>query len=165
MKRILLGSLAILSLGFVAWAQGPYAPAVFKNGADIMAELEKGKANPGGTAVSIIETDDFGVSVRRRTDDVVQYAPSHPLSVEIYRILDGSGTLVTGGVLDPPAPPPTPQAPDNQRSSGVKGGTARDVKAGDVLVIPANSPHQFTKINGSITYMEFRVRSKWAGVQ
>ena len=30
---------------------------------------------------------------------VLQYAVMHPYSVEIYRILEGSGTLVTGGLL------------------------------------------------------------------
>ena len=33
---------------------------------------------------------------------VLQYAVMHPFSVEIYRIIEGSGTLVTGGLLNLP---------------------------------------------------------------
>jgi len=166
MKRTLLGLLAVLVVGVGAWAQSevPANPALFHSGDAIAAELAKEEIDPGGHVVSIVETEDFGVSVRRRTDRVQQYAPVHPLSTEVYRILDGSGTILTGGVLDPPSPPATPDRPDNLRSSGVKGGTPRDLKAGDVVVIPAGSPHQFIKVNGSITYIEVRIRSTWPGV-
>ena len=33
---------------------------------------------------------------------VFQYAVMHPFSVEIFRIFEGSGTLVTGGLLNLP---------------------------------------------------------------
>ena len=177
MKRISLALFAVLTLSIAVLAQttwkyvGNYKPALLKSGAEISAELDKKVAeagaagNPGGASVSIIETEDFGVSIRRRNEipGQQQYAPSHPLSVEVYRILEGSGTLVTGGTLDPPPPAPRPEAPDNIRSERVIGGTAKEVKAGDVLVLPVNSPHWFTKIDGSITYMEIRIRSQWSG--
>ena len=40
--------------------------------------------------------------MRRRMSGVLQYAVMHPFSVEIYRIFEGSGTLVTGGLLNLP---------------------------------------------------------------
>ena len=82
----------------------------------------------------------------------------HPFSVEIYRIFKGSGTLVTGELLN--LPPANPIGDDSVRTEhGIEDGTARQVNAGDVLVLQPGTPHWFSQIDGeSITYMEIRVR-------
>lgn len=96
--------------------------------------------------------------MRRRSGAVAQYAIYHPFSLEIYRILEGSGTLVTGGRLELPLA--ESDSPDIIRSEkGISGGLARKVSAGDVLVLQPGTPHWFSSIDGeSITYMESRVR-------
>jgi mannose-6-phosphate isomerase-like protein (cupin superfamily) len=66
---------------------------------------------------------------------------------EIYQILEGSGTYVTGGTM--------PDA--NNRTAGIKNGTAQDVKPGDFLIIPPGTAHWFSHINGQITYLEVRL--------
>jgi mannose-6-phosphate isomerase-like protein (cupin superfamily) len=66
---------------------------------------------------------------------------------EIYQILEGSGTYVTGGTIPDP---------DN-RTAGIKGGESHDVKPGDFIVIPPGTAHWFSKINGQITYLEVRL--------
>jgi hypothetical protein len=66
---------------------------------------------------------------------------------EIYQILEGSGTYVTGGTMPDP----------NNRTAGIKGGESHDVKAGDFIVIPPGTAHWFSKINGQITYLEVRL--------
>ena len=49
---------------------------------------------------------------------------------------------------------------------GIEGGTARQVKAGDVLALQPDTPHWFYQIAGeSITYMESRVRITTAAVR
>lgn len=96
---------------------------------------------------------------------VFQYAVMHPFSVEIYRIIEGSGTLVTGGLLNLPLAAPIS---DNivRTEHGIHGGTEKQVKAGDGLVLQPGTPHWFSKIDGeSITYMESRVRITSAPVQ
>ena len=65
---------------------------------------------------------------------------------EIYQILDGSGTYVTGVTMPDP----------KNRTAGIKGGESRDVKSGDFVVIPPGTAHWFSKINGHITYVEVR---------
>ena len=87
-----------------------------------------------------------------------QYAVVHPYSVEIYRILEGSGTLVTGGRLNLPLAESTD--PNLIRTqNGVTGGLARHVSAGDVLVLQPGTPHFFSTVDGdSITYMESRIQ-------
>ena len=41
--------------------------------------------------------------------------------------------------------------------TGIKDGVSRQVKAGDMIVIPAGVPHWFSKIDGSITYVVVRI--------
>jgi len=126
-------------------------------GDDIMNQLDEAasaSASAGGWSVTVAP----GISIRRRSSSVENYAVLHPYSMEIYRILEGSGTLVTGGVLILPlAESPDPNIIRTQ--NGIRGGLAREVKAGDVLVLQPGTPHWFSNIDGaSITYMESRVR-------
>jgi mannose-6-phosphate isomerase-like protein (cupin superfamily) len=108
-----------------------------------------------GAAVTIVP----GIVVRRRTGaGEPQYAIVHPFSTEVYYIIEGSGSLVTGGALDPPAPPPAD--PDIVRSRAIRNGVTRTVAKGDVIVVPPGTPHWFTAIEGTITYLESRVRVK-----
>jgi mannose-6-phosphate isomerase-like protein (cupin superfamily) len=100
-----------------------------------------------------------GIVVRRRSGGgEPQYAIVHPYSMETYYIIEGAGSLVTGGVLDPP--PAAPADPDIVRSKTIKNGVTRAVARGDVIVVPPGTPHWFDAIDGSITYLESRVRTK-----
>lgn len=155
-KLVLATVLSIAAL--TATAQDPGAPpGIYMSASDIMAKLDEAaasSASAGGWSVSISP----GVSVRRRSSSVEQYAVLHPFSVEVYRILEGSGTLVTGGLLNLPLAESTDPNIIRTRS-GVTGGLARRVSAGDVLVLQPGTPHYFSVIDGeSITYMESRIR-------
>ena len=158
MKTVLSTFVVLSFLTASATAQDSGAPpAIYKPGADILAELDRAEstsASAGGWAVTVSP----GITVRRRSSAVDQYAVYHPFSIEIYRILDGSGTLVTGGRLELPLAESS--NPDIVRSEkGIKGGLARRVSAGDVLVLQPGTPHWFSAIDGeSITYMESRIR-------
>jgi mannose-6-phosphate isomerase-like protein (cupin superfamily) len=66
---------------------------------------------------------------------------------EIYQILEGSGTYVTGGTMADP----------NDRTAGIKGGESHDVKPGDFIVMPPGTAHWFSRIDGQITYLEVRL--------
>jgi|TARA_B110000196_G_scaffold297703_1_gene288987 hypothetical protein len=157
MKRVLLMACIFSGLGFTALAQDSGAPpAIFKSGAEIEVELDSAaasSASAGGWSVTISP----GVSVRRRSSGVEQYAIIHPWSMEIYRILEGSGTFVTGGKLELPlAESSDPNIVRTQH--GIIGGLARQVTAGDVLVLQPGTPHWFRSIDGeTITYMESRI--------
>ena len=146
------------TLGFTAVAQDSGAPpAIYMTGTDIAAELDSAaasSASAGGWSVSVSP----GVSVRRRSSSVSQFAIVHPFSVEVYRILEGSGTFVTGGLLELPLA--EANNPNIIRSEhGIRGGLAREVTAGDVLVLQPGTPHWFRSIDGeSVTYMETRIR-------
>jgi hypothetical protein len=124
------------------------------NWAAISAALEKfGPEATAATGAAVAVSP--GVSVRRRAaGGQPQYAIIHPLSIEVYQIIDGGGTLVTGGHLDPPV---APENPDLVRTKSILGGVTRKVAKGDVIVMPPGTPHWFSAVDGAITYLEARI--------
>ncbi len=87
----------------------------------------------------------------------------HDLVSEVYHIMDGSATLVLGpdlvGKERRPAAETTVRllnGPGNNAKT-IRNGVAHQIKAGDVVVIPAGTGHQFTKIDDHITYLMVRV--------
>jgi len=157
---------AALLLTASSFGQQVGAPAaIYKPGPEIIAELDEAARN-SSSAAGVSVTISPGITVRRRLSGVAQYAVLHPYSVEIYRILEGSGTLVTGGLLIPPLADPTGNDDLMRTLNGIEGGLAREVKEGDILVLQPGTPHWFSSIDGdSITYMESRVRITTAPVR
>ena len=164
-RRLLgLGGLAVLlaMLGPLHSQAAPQAlsttadapPATIMNWAAISAALEKfGPEATAATGAAV--TVSPGISVRRRAaGGQPQYAIIHPLSIEVYQIIDGGGTLVTGGHLDPPV---APETPDLVRTKSIVGGVTRRVAKGDVIVMPPGTPHWFSAVDGAITYLEARI--------
>jgi mannose-6-phosphate isomerase-like protein (cupin superfamily) len=87
----------------------------------------------------------------------------HDQVSEVYYILDGSATLVLGpDIVNRQRRPATLRTvrefngPGNNGSE-VRGGVAHQVKAGDVVVIPAGTGHWFTKIDDHIDYLMVRI--------
>jgi mannose-6-phosphate isomerase-like protein (cupin superfamily) len=75
---------------------------------------------------------------------------------ETYYMLEGAGTLVTGGTLAdliPPAPNATSTSP---RAKRIAGGVSRRVSVGDVIVIPGRTPHWWSSLEGDIRYLIIR---------
>jgi mannose-6-phosphate isomerase-like protein (cupin superfamily) len=162
--RSLIPVLCLLIPTFLAAQSTGAPPALYKSDAAIMDELDTA-ARSSSSAAGVSVTVSPGISVRRRMSGVLQYAVMHPYSVEIYRIIEGSGTLVTGGLLKLPLADPSG---DNviRTEHGIEGGLAREVKAGDILVLQPGTPHWFSRIEGeAITYMESRVRISTAPIQ
>ncbi|WP_294389764.1 cupin domain-containing protein [uncultured Sphingomonas sp.] len=63
----------------------------------------------------------------------------HPTEAEYAIVLEGRGTLVSGGTMaDPQVTNPT-----LTEGSRIDGGTTRTLAPGDVLLIPAGAPHWF----------------------
>ena len=87
----------------------------------------------------------------------------HDLVSEVYHVIDGSGTLVLGpDILDMKRRPATDETvrffngPGNNGSL-IRNGVSYQLKAGDVVIIPAGTGHWFTKIDDHITYLMMRI--------
>jgi mannose-6-phosphate isomerase-like protein (cupin superfamily) len=78
----------------------------------------------------------------------------HQHFADIFYILDGHATVLTGGQLVDPKT----TAPGEIRGKSVEGGTRQELRASDVVHIPAGMPHQMLLNEGeSVTYFVIKV--------
>jgi mannose-6-phosphate isomerase-like protein (cupin superfamily) len=77
---------------------------------------------------------------------------------EIYYVLEGTGTLVTGGTLKKPATPRQSTLGNwtDIASTGIDGGSSRRIAKGDVVIIPGGVPHGWASTESDITYLIVR---------
>jgi mannose-6-phosphate isomerase-like protein (cupin superfamily) len=142
-------------------------PATYVSAADIQANLTAAPNSATNPLPNIRVVDAGGynvaVGVIHRPETPPGVAAVHFKVTEIYHVTGGAGTLVTGGsMVSAKTRPPdaiSVRLEDGPGASGtaIQGGVTRRVKAGDVVVIPAGTPHWFSEIEGSITYVVVRV--------
>ena len=152
MRKMILA----LLVGIAPWvpvfvAEG-HAPGIVKTQSEVNSALDKSVSALGivaGQATTVVETGTGQIVVRRRKDGP-NNASVHDDVTEIYNIVSGSGTFVTGGAF----------ASAQDRTAGISGGVSRHIQAGDFVVLPPGTPHWFSKIDGSITYVETRFANK-----
>jgi mannose-6-phosphate isomerase-like protein (cupin superfamily) len=171
-------SSAIAIIGFVvAWetvalAQMPQptcksCPATYIATAEIDAYLARAKAER--IIDQQVRSVDVGKSnvavglVHRTAITKPGEVAEHDFVSEVYHVISGSATLVTGpDLVNPEARPATNtnvrllNGPGFNASS-IRNGVTHELKAGDVIVIPAGTGHWFTKIDDHITYLMIRV--------
>ena len=116
-------------------------------------DIEIGKAHVGIAMVYRGKLD------RPNPDSVAE----HDLVSEVYHVISGSATLVLGpDIVNRQRRPSTLQTvmefngPGNN-GSDIRNGVAHQIKAGDVVVIPAGTGHWFTKIDDHINYLMVRI--------
>jgi glc operon protein GlcG len=103
--------------------------------------------------VPLIEVANYKVHASHR--DGPGIAELHTHDTDIIYMLEGAATLVTGGtVIDAKT-----IEPQEIRGKEVKGGEARQIGKGDVIVIPHGAPHWFKEVSGPINYYVVKVRS------
>jgi mannose-6-phosphate isomerase-like protein (cupin superfamily) len=87
----------------------------------------------------------------------------HDQVSEIYHVIEGSATLLTGpDLIDATRRPSTLKTVREQNGPGfnaksIKNPVVHELHAGDVIVIPAGTGHWFTKIDDHITYLMVRI--------
>jgi mannose-6-phosphate isomerase-like protein (cupin superfamily) len=81
----------------------------------------------------------------------------HENYADLFYIVDGHATVVSGGSVENPKT----TAPGEVRGSAVQGGAQQQVKAGDVVHIPAGMPHQMlVPEGGTVTYFVMKIQEK-----
>ncbi len=171
-----------LSLGFVLITQAhaqtappaqhlPRGAAVDITNAEILATVQKTATAPVSDqqirVVSINGEYNVGVGVvhRAKTEGRdIGFGIEHSEITEIYHVISGTGTFVTGGTIEnvkeTPANSPVVTTLNGPSAGGGKviGGQSRKIGPGDVVIIPPNTPHWFTDIpSDQIVYLVVRV--------
>ncbi len=127
-------------------AQSPVAPAQYMSGSELATAIAQSADDRPGMAVGrFVNTDYYRINMIHRTE--AAGAIVHEVGTELHYITDGAGTLVTGGVIVRPA---------DGGSATIAGGRAQRVVAGDVVLIPEGTPHWYSAVEGSVTYLEVR---------
>src|SRR5262245_45032906 len=126
-------------------APPPGSPATYKAGAELLAALQKAVDRGGMLTGEISNTDQYRINLIRRVKP--GGALAHAANTELHYITDGAGTMVSGGTILRPA---------GGGSATIENGETRRVVKGDVILVPANTPHWYKDVEGSLTYLEVR---------
>ena len=127
-------------------APAPGSPATYKSDQELMDALRTAVPTAAGMITSAVSnTDQYRINIIRR--DKAASALAHPGNTELHYIIDGAGTLVTGGTI---------VRSGTGGAASIDNGVVRRVAKGDVAIVPANSPHWYREVEGSITYLEVR---------
>jgi mannose-6-phosphate isomerase-like protein (cupin superfamily) len=160
MRVLIIGLVAVLSSA--ASAQQPATSAAsaassrtMVTAADVTAMIAKAKAerkdNQATLAQSLIQLAPYNVSLEYRAS--VGNAAVHETEAELFYVIDGSATLVTGGKLTNE----NRTNAENLTGTGIEGGTSRRVAKGDFVMVPERTPHWFSAIDGTVVLMSLHL--------
>jgi mannose-6-phosphate isomerase-like protein (cupin superfamily) len=148
----------VLLLALSTAAQTPPIPATDVTSRDIQSFINAlPKDAVSDKPIRIVDVGGYHVGVYGvlRPKSVKQEANLHNTKVtEIYYILNGNATLVTGGTL--PEPTPLRGSTTTMQSARIDGGVSRTVGPGDVIIIPGKTPHWFSNQDADLRYLIFR---------
>jgi mannose-6-phosphate isomerase-like protein (cupin superfamily) len=100
---------------------------------ELSAALAKLGTDRPNASVRVFTLAPYTVNVEHRAP-VAQTASVHADEHELFIVVDGSATMVTGGTL----------LPDNK---GIEGGTPTKLNKGDFFMVPKGVPHWFSQID------------------
>jgi mannose-6-phosphate isomerase-like protein (cupin superfamily) len=152
----------------VAWAQPAPPPkmATDVTSAEFTTVLKS--MNPDGVSDQQLKVVDIGkynvaVGVLHRSGKAKQGAIAHSQVTEVYYVIAGTGTFVTGGTMtdaiEAPADGTTVKilVGPSTTGSGVERGQSRNIGPGDVIVVPPGVAHWFSAIEKDLDYVVIRV--------
>jgi len=149
----------------------PRGTATDVSSAEIQALVQKTAADRiSDQAIRVVNIDgeyNVGVGVVHRSKTSGAQAGGgieHSQITEIYHVIEGNATLVTGGSMDNlsefPANHPVVTVLNGPSTRGgpIQDGVSRKIGPGDVVIIPPNTPHWFSEIaSDQIVYLVVRV--------
>jgi mannose-6-phosphate isomerase-like protein (cupin superfamily) len=144
--------LLVLVLAVSIWAQKGNAPAAPMITAAEVAALEAKQPsdkNTGGQ--QMLKLGNYNINMEHRV--MGQAAAIHEKEAELFYVIDGSGTIVTGGKLVDEKR--TNEA--NLTGTSIQGGVSKKISKGDWVLVPENVPHQIPNVDHQITVMSLHL--------
>ena len=140
----------------VVGAQQPVAKN-FSSAADVQAMIEKAKnerkSDQPNFIQPILQAAPYNVNLEYRVQGIDTNPNIHDVEAEIVYVVDGAGVLTIGGKLRDER-----RTNDKNRTgSKLEGGTPRRIAKGDYVMIPENTAHSFTQVEGRLVIMSVHV--------
>jgi mannose-6-phosphate isomerase-like protein (cupin superfamily) len=160
MRKTLIAAAAVAlltGLDVTAVAQGPGGPPpdkIFTSSAEVQAQIAGvRKIHKDEPTISrpILSLAPYRASLEYRT--ATGPAAVHEKEAEMFYVIEGTGTLTTGGKLKDEKR----QNTTNLGGTGIEGGVSRMVSRGDFIIVPEGTPHQYTDIKGELILMSLHV--------
>ena len=157
MRKIIfvLAAVVVAAVAVAQIVKPPAPPKTFASAAEIAALLAKAKSEHKDGQPTVFEPvlslNPYGANMEYRTG--VGPAAVHEKEAELFVVLDGSGVLTTGGKLVKERR----SNGENLTGTGIEGGQTQPVAKGDMLIVPENTPHWFSTINGSLVVVSMHV--------
>ena len=102
----------------------------------------------------IVSDPGLVVLAQRREAGPAEY---HDHTNHVFVMVDGEATMVVGGTMVDPKR----TAPDQMRAPSVEGGTIYHLSKGDVITIPAKTPHWFKEVSTkTVAYYAVNIESE-----
>lgn len=153
--RAIAISLVLAMAAAAAWAQQGGPTKTYASADDVASLIAKAKAEHKDGQPIVIERilhlAPYSTNLEYRT--AVGPASVHEKEAEMFYVIEGSGTLVTGGKLIGEKR----NNAENLAGTGIEGGTSRPFAKGDFAIVPENTPHWFSAINGTLILMSIHV--------
>jgi mannose-6-phosphate isomerase-like protein (cupin superfamily) len=153
---IVLALVVVSGALFAQQPAAPPAPKLFVPAADVSAMITKArtdrKPDQANFAQPLLQLAPITANLEYRVT-APQAAAVHEKDAEVFYVVDGAATMVTGGKLKDERRANA----DNLNGTGIEGGASRRVAKGDFILVPENTPHWFTDIDGSVTLMSLHI--------
>jgi len=144
--KLLRTLLMILTMAVVVTADGVPTVVTYVPAAKVSATMAKGG--------QIIGDHGLIVLAQRRSAGEVEV---HEKTNHVFIIVEGEATFVTGGKLVGSKQ----TAPGQIRAGSVEGGQTHHLTKGDVITIPAKTPHWWKELSSkNVAYYAINIESK-----
>jgi mannose-6-phosphate isomerase-like protein (cupin superfamily) len=151
------GLFVLVLAGFAVAAGDPPGFTLWK-ASDLKAYEQQMVQKLGPQKAATQQLTDFGTHLtmmaHRQTDGEAEI---HEGVSDVFYVISGEGTLVVGGkVIGAKS-----TGPGELRGTSIQGGVPKKLAAGDIVNIPAKTPHQtLVKAGQKITYFVVKVKAK-----
>jgi mannose-6-phosphate isomerase-like protein (cupin superfamily) len=139
----------------IAQGPAPQTPKTYTSASEITAMMAKAKADRKPDQANLIQNilrlAPYSASLEYR--GAVGPAAVHEKEAELFYVIDGSATLVTGGKL---VNEKRTNA-ENLSGTAIEGGNNQPIAKGDFAIVPENTPHWFSPVNGTLVLMSLHV--------
>ena len=117
--------------------------ASYMSAAEVQAAIAKLPKDRPNSSVRVFTLAPYNVNIEHR-QPMPQNASVHAETSELFYVIDGSATMLTGGKLA-------------GEGKGIEGGVSQKFAKGDWIIVPSGVPHQFIDIKSPITILSLHL--------